>query len=122
MTAATDLSVKPFVLGVKFGGDQDQHLHLPNGSVARPGPNHDAQPGMNIDDGVVQLHLGVRLALKKVIDFGQSSVVVQSSVTFDLGHMYGTGKVIDRREGAACLAARTLAWGNLTEINDFVGG
>ncbi len=86
--------VKPLVVGIKFGKDNNQNLHATNRAMPCSGAYHDTHAWMYFDDLVVKLHLGVRFTFQKVIGLGQSFVVVKTRVRRDLRDMDRTRKVL----------------------------
>ncbi len=85
--------VKPFIVRIEFGIDDNQHFHPADGAVARPGPDHHAEPRLDRQEGLVELHLSPGLALEKVVSFEQSLVVVKPRICADVRDVNRAGEV-----------------------------
>ena len=89
---------------------------------ARPGPDHHAEPRLDRQEGLVELHLSPGLALEKVVSFEQSLVVVKPRICADVRDVNRAGEVSHFGQSAARFAARAGDCWQLAEVDEFKGG
>jgi len=119
---AAGRSIKPFILGVEFGANDDEHSHPTHRPVTRAWPHHHAHARCDVDQFLVQLHLCAGFAFEEIVHFSESRVVVQARVVRDFSHVQSAGEIVDLLEGSPCHAARTRDGTQLSEIDKFVAG
>ena len=119
---AAGSSIEPFILGIEFGANDDEHSHPTHRTVTRAWPDHHTHARCDVDQFLVQLHLCAGFAFEEIVHFSESLVVVQARVVRDFSYVQSAGEIVDLLEGSPCHAAWTLDGTQLSEINKFVAG
>jgi hypothetical protein len=71
----------------------NQNLHLANGTVTHTGWDHDADAGFDGEDVIIQLHLRSRPALQEIVRLCEPLVIVELCIRRDGGYVHGGRKL-----------------------------
>ena len=88
--------------------------------MTRARPNHDAHPRVDIDQLFVKLYLGTVGTFKEVVRFGESFVIVQTSLGRDVRNVDRAWKIHNVRQRTPRSPARTRHARYLGEVSNFI--
>ena len=84
------------------------------------GANHDGHPRMNINDLIVQLHLGVGPTLQEVVGLRQPPVMMQLGISGDLRDVDGRREIFHLGKSSSGCTTRAGHSRNRAEVGNLV--
>ncbi len=88
--------------------------------MPRAGANHHTHTRPHRENMVVDFHLCVGLAFKKVVRFCKSFVIMTFRLNGNIGYVYGAGKISDVGKTAPGVATGALYAGNIRKVDHFI--